>query len=232
VTLETITDDGVVAACLFAIIGNGNTVAQTSVTAVAVGIAGSALLLSGVSAVGPHAGFHGVHFVDVMHWFNFIAYSGMYSVNYPPIYRSFAKNFGWSTGLVTWQGMQDSIDNFRAKTGGNLTDDNQQYLKNSTLVYDSSKMRKRDEVASIGNNITGGTDHFVSGVAAFAESLDIPSAKYSPHGCKFNIQYIYDSLIHLLDCPWRNRNWNDALQTHSRTLVTLRNAFPSHGSNP
>jgi len=186
VTLEVITDDGIVTACLTAIITNGNTVAQTSVTAVTVGIAGSALLLSGVASLGPHAGFHGVHFVDVMNWFNFVAYSGMYSVNYPPIYRSFSKNFGWSTGLVTWQGMQDSIDNFRAKTGGNLTDMNQQYLKNSTLVYEASKMRKRDTDANTSNS-TGGTDHFVSGVAAFAESLDIPSAKYCPDSSEFNI---------------------------------------------
>jgi hypothetical protein len=146
---------------------------------------------SGASA-GPNSGSaHAPNFGDVMQWFQFIAYSGMYSVNYPPVYRSFASNFAWSTGLVQWAGLQISIDNFRAKTGGNLTDMNYQYLANATLVYTSEPsqtIQKRDidfglgdsSSPSIVNGTQGGPAHVVSGIEAFVEKLLIPSAKYFP----------------------------------------------------
>jgi len=165
-----------------------------------VGIAGAALVLTGIASIGSLGGAgagsagansgaaHSPNFGDVMQWFQFIAMSGMYSVNYPPIYRSFCKNFAWSTGLVSWAAMQNSIDHFRAKTGGNLTDNNYQYLLNATLVYSSgSSLQKRDLDIGFGNsgpslaNNTGGGGpaHLVSGIEAFSESLLVPSAKFS-----------------------------------------------------
>ena len=117
----------------------------------------------------------------------------MYSVNYPPLYRNFAKNFAWSTGLVSWNSMQIAIDNFRSTTGGNLTDMSYQYLQNATLMYtaqpsDVQSLQKRDldfgigdgSSASLANATNGGPAHVVSGIEAFAESLLIPSAKYVP----------------------------------------------------
>ncbi len=62
----------------------------------------------------------------------------MLSVNYPPVYRSFTRNFAFSGGLVSWTQMQMSIDNFRSVTGGNLTADSVAYLRNATLVYEGS----------------------------------------------------------------------------------------------
>lgn len=59
----------------------------------------------------------------------------MMSVEYPKVYQSFSNNFAFSTGLVQWEGMQRTIDNFRASTGGNLTQNSYEYLKNSTLVF-------------------------------------------------------------------------------------------------
>ena len=149
---------------------------------------------AGAGSAGPNTGSaNAPNFGDVIQWFQFIAFSGMYSVNYPPIYRSFCKNFAWSTGLVTWGAMQTAIDNFRAHTGGNLTDMNYRYLLNATLVYEaepSSKIQKRDlnfglgedSPPSITNSTQGGPAHLVSGIEAFTESLLIPSAKYS-FGC-------------------------------------------------
>lgn len=141
---------------------------------------------AGAGTAGPNTGSaHAPNFADIVQWFQFIAVSGMYNVNYPPIYRSFCQNFGWSTGLVSWGAMQISIDNFRGKTGGNLTDMNYQYLENATLVY---KVQKRDLNFGFGdsgsglvNSTTpgGGPAHVVSGIAAFTEKLLIPSAKYS-----------------------------------------------------
>ena len=135
----TALDGGQDLACIESDVTNGKTVESPAVSYVAVGVAGAALLLTGISAVGS-AGTTGGHspspsFGDVVGWFQSIAINGMLSVQYPPIYRSFSKNFAFSGGLVPWNSMQTSIDNFRRVTGGNLTDDNVQYLQNASLVY-------------------------------------------------------------------------------------------------
>lgn len=137
----TALDGGQDLACIESDVTNGKTVESPAVSYVAVGVAGAALLLTGISAIGS-AGTTGGHvpspsFGDVVGWFQSIAMNGMLSVQYPPIYRSFSKNFAFSGGLVPWNSMQTSIDNFRRVTGGNLTDDNVQYLQNASLVYNT-----------------------------------------------------------------------------------------------
>ena len=132
-------DGGQDLACIQSDVTNGKTVEAPAVSYVAVGIAGAALFVTGFSALGS-AGTSGGHapspnFGDVLGWFQSIAANGMLSVQYPPIYRSFSKNFAFSGGLIPWNSMQTAIDNFRSKTGGNLTDDSVQYLHNATLVY-------------------------------------------------------------------------------------------------
>jgi len=207
-TLELIGPDNQTVSCLTSTINNGKSTSSTAVTLATVGIAGAALILTGIASIsslagaaggtaGPNSGSaHAVDFADVVQWFQFIAYTGMYSVDYPPVYRSFAKNFAWSTGVVSWASMQNSIDTFRAKTGGNLTDMNYQYLENATLVYvaqpgDSvlSGLSKRDgnfgfpggDSGSDNSTSSGaGQSQVVSGISAFVESLVIPSAKYQP----------------------------------------------------
>jgi hypothetical protein len=125
-----------------------------AVSYVAAGIAGAALVLTGVSAIAsaghPGATSSSPGFMEVVGWFQSMAMNGMVSVNYPPIYRNFAKNFAFSTGLIQWHALQTSIDKFRGKTGGNLTEDSVAFLRNATLIYDdgsstntSSKAIKR-----------------------------------------------------------------------------------------
>ena len=128
-------------ACIQSDVTNGKTVESPAVSYIAVGIAGAALLVTGFAAAGS-AGTTGGHapspnFGDVLGWFQSMAVNGMLSVNYPPIYRSFSKNFAFSGGLIPWTSMQTAIDNFRQATGGNLTDDSVPYLRNATLAYDS-----------------------------------------------------------------------------------------------
>ena len=132
-------DGGQDLACIESDVTNGKTVESPAVSYIAVGVAGAALLLTGISAVGS-VGTAGGHtpspsFGDVVGWFQSIAMNGMLSAQYPPIYRSFSKNFAFSGGLIPWNSMQTSIDNFRRATGGNLTDDNVQYLHSASLVY-------------------------------------------------------------------------------------------------
>lgn len=168
-------DTGEKVACIQSQVTNGKTASIPAVSYVAAGVAGAALILTGVSAVGAAvaggsaaagssaAGGMGTispSFTEVFGWFQGMAMNGMLSVQYPQVYRSFAKNFGFSTGLVPWVGLQRSIDNFRNMTGGNLTRDSVDFLHNATLVFDDGS------ADSVGANNTSlklkrAFDHFL-----------------------------------------------------------------------
>lgn len=83
----------------------------------------------------PAGGFHPPGFATFFTALQGIAVSGMYSVSYPSVYRSYASNMGWSAGMITWAGLQKSIDSFRANTGGNVTASNYTLLQNTRLIY-------------------------------------------------------------------------------------------------
>ncbi|MCJ1352372.1 MAG: hypothetical protein MMC33_002356 [Icmadophila ericetorum] len=208
-TLQLTGDGGQTVACIQSGITNGKTFQLPAVSYTAVGIAGAALLLTGLSGLGS-AGVVGAHpanpsFGTIFGWFQSIAFNGAMSVNYPPIYRSFAQNFAFSTGLIPWNMMQTTIDNFRQATGGNLTDENVQFLHNATFVYtdgstsaNATALPKRsvlDWAALVERQLTtnvNGTSsgppstsstaqpdkisHLVSGIQAFVEPLFIPKA--------------------------------------------------------
>ena len=133
-------DSGESLACIQSGVTNGKSVQLPAVSYIAAGVAGAALALTGLSALGGGAGNVGGHsptpsFSTVFLWFQGVAMNGMMSVKYPSIYLSFTKNFAFSGGLIPWNSMQNSIDNFRKNTGGNLTADSVQYVQNATLVF-------------------------------------------------------------------------------------------------
>ncbi|KAH0538480.1 hypothetical protein FGG08_004929 [Glutinoglossum americanum] len=199
-------------ACLQSSVNNGKTVNVPAVSYIAASVAGAALVMSGISAISAAAG--GAHggasttpsFGDVVSWFQAMAMNGMLSVEYPPIYRNFAKNFGWSTGLIPWNSMQQSIDSFRNSTGGNLTEDSLKYLQNATLVFrdpnaksgnltkrglaflfNEAMLTARDVSTSInstspstngssGNSTDNKAMHLVHGIQGYAEQLMIPKS--------------------------------------------------------
>ncbi|KAF9891275.1 hypothetical protein FE257_004839 [Aspergillus nanangensis] len=201
--------DGKEVACIQSELSNGKSMEIPGVSYAAIGVAGAALALSGLSALGT-AGQPGAHstspgFGEVMGWFHTMATGGMLSVDYPSVYRSFTKNFGFSTGLIPWGQMQQSIDNFRKSTGGNLTENSYEFLRNATLEYtdgsssNSSSKAKRgfeffvggadliarelstsfDQDASSGNETSGDDDgihKFVSGIEAYSNQLTIPQS--------------------------------------------------------
>lgn len=198
-------DTGTNVACITSQVSNGKTVSLPAVSYVAAGIAGAAILVSGLGAVGAAAG-GGVQagsgtvspsFTEVFTWFQGMAMNGMMSVNYPTVYRNFAKNFAFSTAVIPFESMQIAIDNFRSATGGNLTNDSVQYLKNATLVFDdgssSSSSTKRslidgalflrDSLSTSQNATTDTTtssnstiEVTVAGIKAYVEELSVPSA--------------------------------------------------------
>ena len=121
--------------------------------------------------------------------------NGMHSVNYPPVYRAFTKNFAFAGGLIPWDRMQTTIDNFRASTGGDLTQSSVSSLRNSTLVFSDGTNASsstfsflRRDVASIlirditttTNSTSGGSkndiNHIVHGIGGYVEQLTIPQA--------------------------------------------------------
>lgn len=194
--------DGQELACVQSGFDNGKSVDVPAVSYVAAAIAAAALALSAVGALatGSHPGSTSSSpgFMEVMFWFQGMAMNGMHTVNYPTIYRSFSKNFAFSTGLIPWAGMQKSIDSFRSHTGGNLTDDNYNFLKNTTLVYsDGSTVATTTNMArrafefvvrdistsvngtgsgSSSSGSSGKESHLVSGIQGYVEQLTIPQA--------------------------------------------------------
>lgn len=208
-TLKLTSKDGQELSCIQSGVTNGQTLQEPAVSYVAIGIAGAALLLTGLSALGS-AGTVGAHtpspsFASVIGWFQSMAMNGMLSVNYPPVYRSFTKNFAFSGGLVPWAAMQTSIDNFRGMTGGNLTAANFQYLQNNaTLIFtdgSSNALAKRSllevsngpaiDARNVSANVNGTQSgpvgatnstspskvtQLVHGVQGYVEQLTIPQA--------------------------------------------------------
>lgn len=196
--------DGSEAACIQSSVTNGKSVELPAVQGVAAAIAAGALVLSGASAAlaggKPGVSHSSPGFMEVMWWFQGMAMDGMYTVNYPGIYRSYTKNFAFSTGLVSWGSMQTSIDNFRKSTGGNLTDNSYAYLKNATLRYQDGStaspsgsfrrlaLRSLDyllprQVSGITTSVNGTSSNttsnsqeseFVSGIKAYTEQLTVP----------------------------------------------------------
>lgn len=193
----TAVDGGQDLACITSQVSNGKSLSTSGVSYIAVGVAGAALAVGGLSALAG-AGHAGVPsssptFLDVMTWFQSMALNGMMSAKVPGVYRSWSGNFGFSCGLVYWEGMQNTIDGFRAKTGGNLTENNVDYLKNATLVHVDKNMNlykrsfastllwARDELSTNVNG-TGETEsvtdkvvHQVKGIQAFVEEYRIPN---------------------------------------------------------
>jgi hypothetical protein len=201
-------DTGEDVACITSDVSNGKTVSLPAVSYVAAGVAGAALLVTGVSTIGAAAGggttagsgTMSPSFTEVFTWFQGLAMNGMMSVNYPPVYRSFTKNFAFSTGIIPWTAMQISIDNFRAATGGNLTDDSVQFLQNTTLDFSdgssSSTIARRTyslvdgillardslETSVNGSSSTASSSSSsslqttVKGIQAYVEQLSVPQA--------------------------------------------------------
>ncbi|KAK5956892.1 hypothetical protein OHC33_002381 [Knufia fluminis] len=198
--------DGAEAACIESSVTNGKSVELPAVQGVAAAIAAGALVLSGASAAmagsKPGMSHSSPGFMEVMWWFQGLAMDGMYTVNYPGIYRSFTKNFAFSTGLISWGTMQTTIDNFRQSTGGNITDNNYNYLKNTTLRFEDGSTaspegsfrrlairsldyllpRQIDGITTSVNgtgNSTANTSEeskLVSGIQAYTEKLTVPDA--------------------------------------------------------
>lgn len=119
-----------------------------------------------------------------------MALNGMMTIKYPSVYTSWSKNFAFSTGLISWDSAQRGIDDFRNKTGGNLTADSVDYLKKIGYTADGNNMTKRaldmatiwarDELSlNTDESSDGGggnkIDDLSQGIKKYAQELSIPN---------------------------------------------------------
>ncbi|KAI0014260.1 TRP-domain-containing protein [Xylariaceae sp. FL0662B] len=203
-------DDGSTLGCIKSQVTNRRTADVPAVPYLAAGVAGAAMMVTGVTAVGAAfsggtgaassagaAGHISPSFGEVFGVFQGFAMNGMMSVQMPQVYRSFSKNFAFSTGLIPWDSLEVSIDNFRAATGGNLTNDSVQFLRNATLVYPdgsitsgkgSTAKRALEGVAHLarrqatvttrdeGSATETSIRQAVSGIQAYAQQLTVPKS--------------------------------------------------------
>src|SRR5437660_12482349 len=74
-------------ACLQSSVSNGKSLSSPAVPFVAAGIAGAALIVSGLSTLSaaPGSAAPSPSFVEVVGWFQSMALNGMLSVSYPPV---------------------------------------------------------------------------------------------------------------------------------------------------
>ncbi|KAF7315349.1 TRP-N domain-containing protein [Mycena indigotica] len=116
---EATTND--VKACVQATLSNGWSTRQPAVEW-AIGILILLLLLAGLwqtlrSSLHPLLAHR---LVDLFHLFQFIATTGLFSLNYSLLYRAFTLNFAWTLGLVSSSAIQAAIDSMRSRTGGTM----------------------------------------------------------------------------------------------------------------
>ncbi|KAL7627798.1 hypothetical protein AAE478_001993 [Parahypoxylon ruwenzoriense] len=203
-------DDGRDVGCVTAEVTNGKTAHMNAVSFVAAGVAGAALLVGSAGAVG--AAFSGgagaasgaggagggtisPSFTEMFGVFQGFAMNGMMSGQLPEVYRSFTRNFAFSSGIIPWTQMQISIDNFRAATGGNLTNNSFEWLRKGTLVSDDPStsgntsvtrraiediiyLAAREETSDGDAQSSAETTirAAVSGIQGYVEQLSVPQA--------------------------------------------------------
>ncbi|GMM37649.1 hypothetical protein DASC09_049740 [Saccharomycopsis crataegensis] len=99
-------------------------------------------------------GFHAPGVNILVGWLQTMSINGVYSVDYPKVYRSFTRNFSWTCGVLEWTSMEKSIDSMRSRTGGNLTESSVEVLQNTTLYEDPLTSSSLSALSSISSNST------------------------------------------------------------------------------
>ncbi|KAI1796523.1 TRP-domain-containing protein [Ganoderma leucocontextum] len=123
----TLTDvkSGDVKACVQTTLSNGWSTHQYAVEWTTASIAIFALIVAiWQSIVHSDLTLAPVRLIDVMSLFQTIALSGLLSLNFPSLYRSYTLNFAWTLGLFsasTTSPIQQSINRMRHLTGGDLS---------------------------------------------------------------------------------------------------------------
>ncbi|PHH59466.1 hypothetical protein CDD81_3172 [Ophiocordyceps australis] len=197
-------DNNAKVACIQSQVSNGKTANVPVVGYVVASFVGVAVIGAGISSAATAfsggasgaAGSPSPSPSETCTWIQAVAMTGMSTVNYPLVCRKFFANVGFAVGIISWEDLQRFIDNVRAKTGGDLTEDSVEYLHNATLVFPDNSTtnshqgtlrlkRGLDAFASLvaRQATTDKSDptsvtfqHAVKGIQAYAEQLAVPKS--------------------------------------------------------
>lgn len=112
---------GTTKACVQSTLSNGWSTHQKAVEWSTGALALFALVIALWQSLSPEA-MVPFRLIDLLYLYQSIATTGFLNLNYPSVYRAFTLNFAWAMGLFTSSSMQESINNMRHKTGGDLAD--------------------------------------------------------------------------------------------------------------
>lgn len=113
------TTSGLTAACLQVTLGSGLTLDLASVTWSTAGVLIASFAFALVAALFPTSPIGpGLVFWLLGDHLQHIAYSGVFSLNYPLAFRTWTTNFAYAIGLIKSDAIERAIDRARAHTGG------------------------------------------------------------------------------------------------------------------
>lgn len=138
------TSDGSEAACLNVELSNGETVRHSWVSWILGGFVFLTILLSALwflvgtlaypsasllasssplaaNAIWASLGRRKERLLLLFSLFQFVATTGLLSLNYPNVYTAWTGNYAWSLGIIREKPIVNDIDQLRNNTGGNLT---------------------------------------------------------------------------------------------------------------
>ncbi|GAA5824585.1 hypothetical protein JCM11251_000485 [Rhodosporidiobolus azoricus] len=111
----------------------------------------------------------------LMSLLQFVATTGLLSLQYPIIYQAFTGNFDWSMGLIRINPVQTTIDQLRNGTGGNLT----QLAGRSNLVGGTRALKSIFARNVIPQALPGAEEVATAILTELGKSLSPPSSSSS-----------------------------------------------------
>lgn len=164
-----------------------------------IGMALFALIMSIIPSLWYPGWIYGWPNLTLFSFLQTIAFSGMYSIPYPPLYRTFSESFSWSVGIINWSGLQsDILDPFRSHRGGDLSRSSAAKLDKASLTFPDYNNNNNAIIPPSPLPINNGTNHTltlnntlhkrqynddyqlktafdsVTGIKAFVESVHVP----------------------------------------------------------
>lgn len=132
-------------------------------------------------------GFHAPGLCVLLNWLQTMSINGVYSVDYPKVYRSFTRNFSWTCGILEFKGLEPAIDRMRNHTGGNLTMSSFETLEQTTLYEDALPESSRNALNLLLNNSTESAKSSLAKRSLFIDKLLETVSHYTHESGTFSV---------------------------------------------
>lgn len=175
---------GVVKSCIQATLSNGWSMRQTAVEWSTGGLALFSLAMAMWNTLSPES-LIPYRLVELIYLYQTIAVTGLLNLNYPLAYTSFALNFAWAMGLFPSKTFQNTINNMRQRTGGNMAASD-----GSTLALTNRKMSPYNAVAKPASASLLASNNFAISREAFSS---VPASSYLSPISNLNISAIHSA---------------------------------------